>query len=119
MQPGKKLPCHRAPFPMRRLRDFARRYFVQVLSVRAGKGLADLRKVTIVARKEAFHLQVHRRLASLWGAVPGPQEPQQDTEEGNRQEYRGNRQPTHGFSSSSKRSLKARSRRFTAGDNSL
>src|SRR5467141_3742158 len=117
MQPGEKLPCYRAAFPMRRLRDIAGRHSVQIFFVGSGEGLADLRKETIVARKDSLRSYIKRRRTSFWRAMPGAQKPQNSDEKGNRGND-GNGEFTHGFSSSRSLSLNARRRRFTSGENS-
>src|ERR1700730_8618496 len=103
---------------MRLLRDIARRHSVQVLFVRCGEGLADLRKVTIVARKDVFHLQYFLgRWTTVLLAPPRSLEPQYDSDEGDN-DGENDREFGHGLSNSCNRSLNARRRRFNAGDNS-
>src|SRR5690242_12693371 len=104
---------------MRHLRNLGRRRPVQIFLVESGKRLPDLRKISIMSRKKTFYFQIRRGSAGFWRAAQRTQYQQQDSEGGNRQNYSGDRQSAHDFNIPINRLLKARSRRFTAGDTSL
>src|ERR1019366_9701854 len=116
MQPAEKTLRDRAPLPKNLSCDVWGRYLTQILVVSSGKGLADLWKEPVMFRKGALHRPIDRQALCFREVPPGLQKPDQEHCESQRERY-GNRHFTHGFSISCSRSLKARRRRFTAGDN--